>query len=61
MKTGSTYSSKHRKLDPWMTDFAPNCWPAAKKTSKWVAIDQIPHLPITGLTRKILKADGIIK
>jgi len=26
----------------------------------WVAIDEIPALPITGLTRKILKADGII-
>lgn len=28
--------------------------------SKWIAIDRIPQLPITGLTRKILKADGII-
>jgi A/G-specific adenine glycosylase len=28
--------------------------------AKWVAIDTIPQLPITGLTRKILKADGII-
>jgi len=27
---------------------------------KWIANDKIPHLPITGLTRKILKADGII-
>jgi len=27
---------------------------------KWVAIKTIPGLPITGLTRKILKADGII-
>jgi A/G-specific adenine glycosylase len=27
---------------------------------KWVAIKEIPRLPITGLTRKILKADGII-
>jgi len=27
---------------------------------KWIAIDKVPHLPITGLTRKILKADGII-
>jgi A/G-specific adenine glycosylase len=27
---------------------------------KWIAIDEIPTLPITGLTRKILKADGII-
>ena len=27
---------------------------------KWIAIDRIPQLPITGLTRKILKADGLI-
>jgi A/G-specific adenine glycosylase len=27
---------------------------------KWVAADLIPHMPITGLTRKILKAGGII-
>jgi A/G-specific adenine glycosylase len=27
---------------------------------KWIAIDRIPHTPITGLTRKILKASGII-
>lgn len=32
--------------------------PAAK--GKWIAIGRIPQLPITGLTRKILKADGII-
>jgi len=28
--------------------------------SKWIAIQTIPRLPITGLTRKILKAGGII-
>jgi A/G-specific adenine glycosylase len=27
---------------------------------KWIAIDRIPQLPITGLTRKILRAGGII-
>ena len=27
---------------------------------KWIAMAGIPQLPITGLTRKILKADGII-
>ena len=27
---------------------------------KWVAIEKIPELPITGLTRKVLKAGGII-
>ncbi len=32
--------------------------PAAK--GKWISTDLIPQLPITGLTRKILKADGII-
>lgn len=32
----------------------------AKSGGKWVAIKQIPHLPITGLTRKILQAAGII-
>ena len=36
----------------------PNTPPAAK--GKWVAIDRIPQIPITGLTRKILKAGGII-
>jgi A/G-specific adenine glycosylase len=33
--------------------------PAAAKGT-WVAIDRIPRIPITGLTRKILKASGII-
>ena len=32
--------------------------PAAK--GKWIGIDRIPQIPITGLTRKILKAGGII-
>jgi adenine-specific DNA glycosylase len=27
---------------------------------KWIAIDRISQIPITGLTRKILKAGGII-
>jgi A/G-specific adenine glycosylase len=27
---------------------------------KWVAIEKIPELPLTGLTRKVLKAGGII-
>ncbi len=27
---------------------------------KWIAIDRIPQIPITGLTRKVLKAGGII-
>lgn len=32
----------------------------AKARGKWITIDRVPDLPITGLTRKILKADGII-
>jgi A/G-specific adenine glycosylase len=34
--------------------------PLPLKTGKWVLISHIQHLPITGLTRKILKAGGII-
>jgi A/G-specific adenine glycosylase len=30
------------------------------KRGQWVSIGDLPSLPITGLTRKILKADGII-
>jgi A/G-specific adenine glycosylase len=33
--------------------------PAAAK-GQWIAIDRISQIPITGLTRKILKASGII-
>lgn len=33
---------------------------AARPRGKWIAIHQIPKMPITGLARKILKADGII-
>jgi A/G-specific adenine glycosylase len=36
----------------------PGAAPAAKGT--WIAIDRILRIPITGLTRKILKASGII-
>jgi len=36
----------------------PGTPPAVK--GKWIAIDRIPQIPITGLTRKILKAGGII-
>jgi len=33
-------------------------FPAAR--GRWISIDRIPEIPITGLTRKILKAGGII-
>jgi A/G-specific adenine glycosylase len=35
-----------------------NASPSAR--GKWIAIDRISQIPITGLTRKILKAGGII-
>ncbi len=28
--------------------------------AKWVAFDRIPHIPLTGLTRKVLRAGGLI-
>jgi hypothetical protein len=41
----------------------PGVDPLPHTTAKgmWVAIDRIPQLPLTGLTRKILRAGGIIK
>lgn len=36
----------------------PDAPPATK--AAWIVIDRIPRIPITGLTRKILKASGII-
>ena len=33
---------------------------SAAAKAKWIAIDRIPQVPITGLTRKILRAGGII-
>ena len=39
-----------------------NSPPGARQPAKgkWIAIDRIPQIPITGLTRKILKAGGVI-
>ncbi len=34
---------------------------AADSNAKWIAIEKIPEVPITGLTRKVLKAAGIIE
>jgi A/G-specific adenine glycosylase len=34
--------------------------PVAAAKARWIATDRIPRIPITGLTRKILKAGGII-
>lgn len=30
------------------------------KGGRWIRVDNVPELPITGLARKVLKADGII-
>ena len=43
---------------PLLNSPSPDVPPAVK--GKWVAIDRISQIPITGLTRKILKAGGII-
>jgi hypothetical protein len=43
---------------PLPTPPLPGATFAAKE--KWIAIDRIQQIPITGLTRKILKAAGII-
>jgi A/G-specific adenine glycosylase len=42
----------------WGRDAAP--LPPESPKAKWIAIDRLPQLPITGLTRKILRAGGII-
>jgi len=43
---------------PMRNESLPNAHFAGK--GKWIAIARISQFPITGLTRKILKADGII-
>ncbi len=42
----------------WGRGGAP--FPDESAKGKWVAIDRLAQLPLTGLTRKILKASGII-
>lgn len=42
-----------------MRDVSLAAVPAVAK-GKWIAIDRVSQIPITGLTRKILKAGGII-
>jgi A/G-specific adenine glycosylase len=43
-----------------LLDNKPLLETATAAKGKWIAIDRIPQIPITGLTRKILKAGGII-
>ena len=45
-----------------VTDFTVHVLRDAACTAKgkWIAADRIPEMPITGLTRKILKAGGVI-
>jgi hypothetical protein len=50
----------------WGRGFAPSKrgtapLPHKAARGKWIAVDRIPQIPITGLTRKILKAGGIIQ
>jgi A/G-specific adenine glycosylase len=49
----------HVLRDARLRDTPLPCTSRAAK-GKWIAIDRIPQIPITGLTRKILKAGGII-
>jgi hypothetical protein len=46
----------------WNTLLGNAGLPYASRSEKgeWIAAEHIPRLPITGLTRKILKASGII-
>jgi A/G-specific adenine glycosylase len=66
-------AAKRRKIGPaapWrtfrhsitVTDYTVHVMrgSASVSKSKWIAIKKIPEIPVTGLTRKILKAAGII-
>jgi A/G-specific adenine glycosylase len=56
--TATNYTVHVLRNQPLRNDSLPNALPG--DTGKWIAIDRIPQIPITGLTRKILKAGGII-
>lgn len=43
-----------------VTDYAVHVHMAQTAKGKWIPVADIPHFPITGLTRKILKAAGVI-
>jgi A/G-specific adenine glycosylase len=43
-----------------VTDYAVHVHRARTAKGKWVSVANISHFPITGLTRKILKAAGVI-
>jgi adenine-specific DNA glycosylase len=43
-----------------VTDYAVHVHRAPTAKGKWVSVAEISHFPITGLTRKILKAAGVI-
>ena len=61
---------KNKNEAPWrtfrhsitVTDYTVHVMRTAMRPAqgKWIAMNEIPKLPITGLTRKILKAAGII-
>jgi A/G-specific adenine glycosylase len=56
--TVTNYTVHVLRNQPLRNGSLPNALAGA--TGKWIAIDRIPQIPITGLTRKILKAGGII-
>ena len=43
-----------------VTDYTVHVHTAQAGKGKWITVANISHLPITGLTRKILKAAGVI-
>jgi hypothetical protein len=43
-----------------VTDYAVHVHTAPTAKGKWIPVADISHFPITGLTRKILKAAGVI-
>ncbi|HEY6304497.1 MAG TPA: A/G-specific adenine glycosylase [Terriglobales bacterium] len=56
--TNTNYTVHVLRNMPLRSTPLPGVPPAAK--GKWIGIDRIPQIPLTGLTRKILKAGGII-
>jgi A/G-specific adenine glycosylase len=56
--TVTNYTVHVLRDEPLRQLTSPSGWSAAK--GEWIEVDRILQLPITGLTRKILKASGII-
>jgi A/G-specific adenine glycosylase len=56
--TITSYTVHVLRNRPLQHSTTPNTPPVPK--GNWIEVDRIPQLPITGLTRKILKASGMI-